>query len=587
MNYAHWRKQDGSAAKHDDSTYAPTALLERFGSIAKVTGTGISWPGFGFRKVGAAIYSSVVIVDSQGKQLNEADSINLVDKSVNELIRESGGGKPIPPSDLLKRVNKKAGDFFRKGVPTKRTLVTSLSIEKGCLPVPITVEGYVIASAERKDFPYPEPLEKYPSYVSKHLKDSKYLTIKIEILQATHHQAFDAGITIVDFLRGVWNHLITFQSHSISFSNVPKRRFIGRIHIAPIHTLHEEDKTKNLAYWYEPDYVEDVENYRPDKQWELVEKNREWVCKQVAESPLRDELIQLFGRYARALDQANLGVCHLMLWGILEKLTNSIGGNYDEAIKRAASHYRDRKLSKELLHQMRWRRNQFVHAAASPDEREELCWTTKAFVDGLLDDILHNDFKVKNLKEFGECLALPHNKERLAQLRDWHAKAHDIEENEEKELAEDEEVEGITANVEMPDEKKRLPEAQNIDASDGSDWQVRIGPEVVKGENKYRVQFSLKTKDQPDGQDKSCCLIERTLLDKGVTLSHYDGVGVGGKHRDLYLDGINTDVTTVRHHYVKSGSPEWGKGNVPVKTKELTAIVQQYVDWIRDEPLKA
>jgi hypothetical protein len=132
-----------------------------------------------------------------------------------------------------------------------------------------------------------------------------------------------------------------------------------------------------------------------------------------------------------------------------------------------------------------------------------------------------------------------------------------------------------------------LPEAQNIDACDGSDWQVRIGREVVKGEKKYRVQFSLKTKHQPNGQDKSCCLIERELLDDGVTEPHYDGVGVAGKHRDLFPDGIDTDITTVHHYYIKSGSAEFDKGKVPVKTKQLRTMVQQYIDWIRDEPFKA
>src|SRR5262245_41408018 len=131
-----------------------------------------------------------------------------------------------------------------------------------------------------------------------------------------------------------------------------------------------------------------------------------------------------------------------------------------------------------------------------------------------------------------------------------------------------------------------MDEAANIDAEDGSDWQVRIGREVVNGERKYRIQFSLKTTDQPNGEDKSCCLVEREELDNGLNKSHYDGVGVQGKHRDLYLDGIDTDTTTVRHFYIASGSREWKKGNVPVNTKQLKALVKDYVDWVRAEPFK-
>jgi hypothetical protein len=214
-----------------------------------------------------------------------------------------------------------------------------------------------------------------------------------------------------------------------TFSNVPKRQWIGRIHPGPVHTPHNPDGSLiGTMYWYEPDYVEDAPLFRPDYGgWDAAERKRLWASNAIAATPFADDLIRLFARYAVALDQTNLNVAFLMLWSLLEKITNTVGGNYDETIKRATFLDRDRSISKQMLSQMRWRRNQFVHTASSTSDRDQLCYITKSYVDRQLLHLLNNDFGVESLAEHGDFLGLPHSTKRLAQLRQWHSRAYDMQ----------------------------------------------------------------------------------------------------------------------------------------------------------------
>ncbi len=62
----------------------------------------------------------------------------------------------------------------------------------------------------------------------------------------------------------------------------------------------------------------------------------------------------------------------------------------------------DKALAKQLLSQMRRRRNQYVHSAEATDDTEKLCYITKRFVDHALLRLIRNDFEVKNFAEHGD-----------------------------------------------------------------------------------------------------------------------------------------------------------------------------------------
>lgn len=427
MTYAYWRRHDGTRHRgKDDGGHAPATILAWLGENATVNGKEISWPGTTFHAMEISALPSIVIYGPGDRELNEDDSQSIVSNSLNEVIRELGGKKPVPAGKLLEKVEKNAAEFFRKPKET-RLIVTSLSV-KGLPATPIDIGGCTITPVSRSAFPYPEPLRTDTSYVSRHVNGTHYQAVSISTLESCIHQAYDTGIAAFNALRGLWNLLFTYRSASRTFTNVPKRKWIGKVHPGPIHTPHNPaGELIGTMYWYEPDYVEDAPLYKPNRGWDEAERVRgEWTT-MIAALPYGDDLMRLFARYAVALDQTNLNVAFLMLWSLLEKITNTVGANYDETIKRATFLDRARSVSKQMLTQMRWRRNQLVHAASSTSDRDQLCYITKSYVDEQFLHLLHNGFGVDSLTEHGDFLGLPHSPKRLAQLRRWYTRAYELQ----------------------------------------------------------------------------------------------------------------------------------------------------------------
>lgn len=101
------------------------------------------------------------------------------------------------------------------------------------------------------------------------------------------------------------------------------------------------------------------------------------------------------------------------MWSILESLTDTVGARYDETIKRVLWPFEDRQLSRELLEYLRTYRNQYVHAARSDDNRDQVAMLIKAFIDPHLVALIRNDFQVDTIKEYARCLSLPTSQSEL------------------------------------------------------------------------------------------------------------------------------------------------------------------------------
>lgn len=97
------------------------------------------------------------------------------------------------------------------------------------------------------------------------------------------------------------------------------------------------------------------------------------------------------------------------MWSILEKVTDTIGGNYDETIKRTVWPFssQDRLIVKNMLESLRYRRNQYVHSGKADQESEQVAYMMKSFVDPHLLKLISNPYNVHSLEEYGEFLALP------------------------------------------------------------------------------------------------------------------------------------------------------------------------------------
>jgi hypothetical protein len=424
MSYAYWRQHDGSIYEKDDGKHAPTSLLAKIGTMAIVKDGSTGWPSFDFLEFRTTVYPSIAIKGPDKTELNDTDTFSIVSSAVDEEILRLGGGKPIEPAPLLKRINKKAAQFYLQ--PSKRRLlVTALSL-KSVPALPIKLCGCEISEVDRSNFPYPEALAKPNFYLASHLKETKYKTISVTTDQATVHQAFDTGMAALNYLRGVWTLFALYGHSSYPLSSLPVRTWIGAIHLGPVYTVHDEDSSALIPWWFSTDYVEDATLFQPEDGWEKLEQKRTWATDRIETLHYKDDLIRLLIKYANALDQTNLDVMFLMLWSLLEKITDTGKGgnnNYDETIRRTVWTYKDNDIAKEILNQLRWRRNQFVHAAASAGERDRICYITKRFVEEHLLTLIRNSFKINSIKEYGEFLATPRNIDRLTKLRDWYQTA--------------------------------------------------------------------------------------------------------------------------------------------------------------------
>lgn len=102
-------------------------------------------------------------------------------------------------------------------------------------------------------------------------------------------------------------------------------------------------------------------------------------------------------------------IAFLQMWSILEKITNTIGGKYDETINRAIWPFlkQDRLIAKDMLESLRCCRNQYVHSGKVGQESDQIAYTIKSFVDPHLLKLISNPFNVQSFEEYGEFLALP------------------------------------------------------------------------------------------------------------------------------------------------------------------------------------
>jgi hypothetical protein len=240
------------------------------------------------------------------------------------------------------------------------------------------------------------------------MKDSKYHLVAVSTEGRSSFEAVANAMDALSLLRGLWSLFATYGSWSFSFGS-PKRHPIGVIHTGPIHTLHLPDgkPAEDEVYWFDKHYIEDRLYTR--KELNEIDKHRRWAVRKLTALPHKREVEDILIRYADALDQGDSDIAFLKMWGILEKITNTIGARYDDTIERTMSIYsaHDRQLAKELLECPRFRRNQYVHAGESTQASDQVAYLVKSFLDPHLVRLINNLFKVSALEEYAEHLALP------------------------------------------------------------------------------------------------------------------------------------------------------------------------------------
>jgi hypothetical protein len=395
-------------------------LLSEIGRSASVTrdgGTG--WKDFSFLRYQSPLRSAFVVIDGNDNELNGTDSWKICNSAIDLTIKQTGGGKPIDPSKVISEADKLAADHFRKRV-ADYVLVSSLSVER--FPVArIRLHGCSISPLKTRGvrFPIPAVLQQplCDDVFDRHLKATKYQLVKVNTAGRTIHEAADKALEALNLLRGLWTLFATYKAWSMNLGGT-MRGPIGVIHTGPIHTLHHPDgSVVEDIYWYDSNYVEDQKLFTPKNGWKQIEKNRRWTTSHVRQLTYWEDLAMLVVRYAAALDHDDLDVAFLQMWSVLEKITNTVGGRYDDTIRRATRIFSDRNVARETLGALRLRRNQYVHAARSGGDSDQIVYGVKHFVDPHLLILVRNDYGVQSLEEYGDCLDLTEDVEMLERQR--------------------------------------------------------------------------------------------------------------------------------------------------------------------------
>lgn len=410
--YAFFRTPSGQPYRGEDGKYVPENLLAEVGSTASLNTEGqAQWRGFSFHRWIPALRSALAVIGPEGRELNEADAEEIVWRAIIETVKKAPG-KPVKPAELIAEVDQLAAAYYRRP-ETPYVLVTSLSIEKFPAKSIRIGQSSVSPIKERgKRFSLPEVLSSpvHHSAFSGHLTASKYQLVKVRTIGRSIHEGIDNALSDLHLLRAYWSLFATYGSWSLSFGS-PKRKSLGVIHTGPVHTLHLPGgrAADEHFYWYDPDYTEDRPLFKDDGKWVQIEKHRQWAMKKLKASNYRLELQDLLIRYVGALDQLNPNLAFLQMWSILERITDTVGANYDDTIRRTTWVYakNERPIALELLGTLRNRRNQYVHAGKGGTDADQIAYLIKSFIDPHLLYLINNPFEIRRLSEYGQFLALP------------------------------------------------------------------------------------------------------------------------------------------------------------------------------------
>jgi hypothetical protein len=170
-------------------------------------------------------------------------------------------------------------------------------------------------------------------------------------------------------------------------------------------------------FWRDDDPKQDRALFTPSSGWAKIEEFRRRILSQIELLEYSEDISGLLIRYVSALDQTDHDVALLQMWTILEKITGTIGANYDETIKRASWIFTNRLEAKELLECIRIQRNRYVHASRSADEAEEAAYLIKSLIEPHLLKLIENDFNISSLNEYSELVSLPTEKSALQKMK--------------------------------------------------------------------------------------------------------------------------------------------------------------------------
>jgi hypothetical protein len=408
--YVFFRTPEGRRDRSPEMRSAPVELLSHMGKSAQLAAGGaVSWPFAAYHEYEVPIRCRMGIADPDGGELNDTDTSRIVLGAIRTLVSKTPG-KPVLPSALLREAEKEALGFFRRPF-TQYAMVTTLSMKS--LPCQrISDRGVIISSLKtRARYPLPEYAKTaFPNTKSLGRPHSEYLIIRASTRGRSIYEAATIALDSLNLLRAIWSLFLTYRSWTVLLGGSTYRP-LGIIHTGHIQTLHYPDGrciTEDVI-WFDPHSAEAWPIFDAGAKWASVEKGRRWAMRCLSRLLYAADLRDLLVRYVLALDEPDPQVAFLKMWGILEKITDSVGAGYDQTIDRTLWVYpKDRRgVAKDNLDSLRVVRNRYVHSGTGHEQPDQIAYLIKSFVDPHLMRLLNNPFGSNSLAEYASCLSLP------------------------------------------------------------------------------------------------------------------------------------------------------------------------------------
>ncbi len=123
--------------------------------------------------------------------------------------------------------------------------------------------------------------------------------------------------------------------------------------------------------------------------------------------PYKESFEEALLRYNDALDGYDWNNSFIKLWGVLELLTNTLGGPYKTTIQRVAFLYEDYEVVRQSLEILKEYRNSIIHKGIATGDIQVFIYELKGYVEQLLLFLLNSKFNFSSFEEVAEFCDQP------------------------------------------------------------------------------------------------------------------------------------------------------------------------------------
>lgn len=319
-------------------------------------------------------------------------------------IEKSAKSGVVDPSRVLRDIRQGQAAYLKKPMRSY-VLLTSLTLAHFPELGGVRTRGATItfsASPPRR-FKMPDRVDRVPNAALRFKGGVSAVRVRLDARD--EEIALDLALEQLDFLRGVWNLLLNKGSWQLTLGGQPKP--VNRVRLGPVHTLHDPGGAPATEkVWWEPGFSETSFPARIQDSYEWLKSQERWIRTQIGRSKMQDDLVNLFVRYARALDEKDRQSAFLKLWAVLEDVTDTIG-SYEKTVRRAAFLFQDVSYRKLELQHFRSLRNSIVHEGVEAFDKASVSDGLRKYVEAALVTLLQRVQLFASIQEYGRFLDLP------------------------------------------------------------------------------------------------------------------------------------------------------------------------------------